>query len=145
MLHYGIHSFSTTICTYICVCIYRTSQVVLVVKDPACQCRRHTRRGFDPCVGKIPWRRARQHTPVFLPGGSHEQRSLAGCSAWGPKESDTTARLSVIFTSSITWEAQISYIYIHIYPHLGYHRGQCLSLSSSVSSGPCFPSPTAIM
>ena len=33
-------------------------------------------------VGKIPWRRrAWQPTPVFLPGKSHEQRSLAGCSA----------------------------------------------------------------
>ena len=71
---------------YICVCIYRTSQVVLVVKDPACQCRRHTRRGFDPCVGKIPWRRARQPTPVFLPGESHGQRSLVGYSPWGCKD-----------------------------------------------------------
>ena len=35
-------------------------------KDPACQCRRHKRCGFDPWVGKIPWRRAWQHTPVFF-------------------------------------------------------------------------------
>ena len=34
--------------------------------------------GFDPWVGKIPWRRAWQPTPVFLPGQSHGQRSLAG-------------------------------------------------------------------
>jgi len=33
------------------------------------QCRRH-RRWFDPWVGKIPWRRAWQPTPVFLPGES---------------------------------------------------------------------------
>ena len=39
---------------------------------------------------KIPWRRAWQPTPVFLPGESHRQRSLAGYSAWGCKESDTT-------------------------------------------------------
>ena len=32
---------------------------------------------FDPWVGKILWRRARQPTPVFLPGESHGQRSLA--------------------------------------------------------------------
>ena len=31
---------------------------------------------FDPWVGKIPWRRKRQPTPVFLPGKSHGQRSL---------------------------------------------------------------------
>ena len=40
--------------------------------------------------GKIPWRRAWQPTPVFLPGKSHGQRSLAGYSPWGHKESDTT-------------------------------------------------------
>ena len=49
-------------------------------KEAACTCRRHRRRGFDPWVGKIPWRRARQPTPVFLPGESHGQRSLAGYS-----------------------------------------------------------------
>ena len=59
-------------------------------KEPACQCRKHKRRGFDPWVGKIPWRRAWQRTPVFLPGESHGQRSLAGCSPWGRKELDTT-------------------------------------------------------
>ena len=34
--------------------------------------------GFDPWVGKIPWRRVWEPTPVFLPGESHGQRSLAG-------------------------------------------------------------------
>ena len=33
---------------------------------------------FDPWVTKIPWMRAWQLTPVFLPGESHAQRSLAG-------------------------------------------------------------------
>ena len=36
----------------------------------------------------IPWRRIWQTTPVFLPGKSHGQRSLAGCSLWGCKETD---------------------------------------------------------
>ena len=35
---------------------------------------------FDPWVGKIPWRRAWQPTPVFLPGESHGQKSLKGYS-----------------------------------------------------------------
>ena len=52
------------------------------------------RLGFDPWVGKIPWRRAWQPTPVFLPGESHGQRSLVGYSPQGRKESDTTERLS---------------------------------------------------
>ena len=36
-------------------------------KESTCQCRRYKRRGFDPWVGKIPWRRVWQRTPVFLP------------------------------------------------------------------------------
>ena len=36
---------------------------------------------FDPWVGKIPWRREWQPTPVFLPGEFHGERSLAGCSS----------------------------------------------------------------
>ena len=50
-------------------------------------CRRHR---FDPWVRKIPWRRKRQPTPVFLSRESHGQRSLAGYSPWGYKELDTT-------------------------------------------------------
>ena len=45
---------------------------------------------FDPWVGKILWKRKWLPTPVFLPGESHGQRSLAGYSPWGCKESDTT-------------------------------------------------------
>ena len=58
-------------------------------KESACQCRSLRRPKFDPWVGKIPWRREWQPTPVFLPGESHGQRSLVGCSPWGRKESDT--------------------------------------------------------
>ena len=47
-------------------------------KKPTCQFRRHKRHRFDPWVRKIPWRRAWQHTAVFLPRESHGQRSLAG-------------------------------------------------------------------
>ena len=45
---------------------------------------------FHPWVRKIPWRRARQPPPVFMPGESHGQRHLADNSPWGHKESDTT-------------------------------------------------------
>ena len=41
-------------------------------------------------VGKIPWRRKWQPTPVFLLGKSHGQRSLAGYSLWGHEELDMT-------------------------------------------------------
>ena len=45
-----------------------------VGKEPACQCSRRKRHGFNPWVGEIPWRRAWQPTAVFLPGQSHGQR-----------------------------------------------------------------------
>ena len=48
-----------------------------------------------PGSGRFPWGREWQPTPVFLPGKSHEQRSLMGCSPWGHKESDITERLSL--------------------------------------------------
>ena len=48
------------------------------------------RPGFDPWVRKMPWRREWQPTPIFLPGKFHGQRSLAGYSPCGHKESATT-------------------------------------------------------
>ena len=63
-------------------------------KDITCQCRRLE---FNPWVGKIPWRRKWQPIPIFLPGKSHAQRSLAGDSLWGHKESDRTKRLAFTF------------------------------------------------
>ena len=58
------------------------------------QARRHR---FDPWVGKISCRRIWQPTPVFLPGESRGQRSLAGCSPWGCKESDTTEHACICY------------------------------------------------
>ena len=68
------------------------SLVTQMVKNPGdLQCKRP---GLDPWVGKIPWRRERLPTLVFLPGESSWKRSLAGYSLWGREESDTTERLS---------------------------------------------------
>ena len=53
-------------------------------------CLQCSRLGFDLWVRKIPWRRKWLPTPVFLPGKSHGQESLVGCSPWGYKESDMT-------------------------------------------------------
>ena len=55
-------------------------------EDPACQCRETC--GFDPWIGKIPWRSKWQTIPVFMPGKLHGRRILAGYSPWGCKESD---------------------------------------------------------
>ena len=54
----------------------------LSAKEFACNARV---TWFDSWVGKIPWRRKWQPTPVFLPGESHGQRSLAGYNPWGCK------------------------------------------------------------
>ena len=54
-------------------------------KESICQCRRRERCGFE-------WKW--QPTPVFLPGKSHGQRSLADYSPWGLKESDRTEQLT---------------------------------------------------
>ena len=40
--------------------VFRASQVAVSGKEPSCQCRRRKRCWFDPCVGKIPWRKAGQ-------------------------------------------------------------------------------------
>jgi len=52
-------------------------------KELTGQCRRFKKLEFNPWVEKMPWRRARQPTPVFLPEESHEQRILEGYTSIG--------------------------------------------------------------
>ena len=89
----------------------RASRVALVVKNLPASAG-DMRSGFDPWVRKIPWRR-KYSTPVFLLGESHVQRSLAGYSSWGCKESDAT---------EVTWLAR-------------YPKKECLFLL--VGTAPC--------
>ena len=58
-------------------------------KESIYQCRRFRRPGFNPWVRKIPWRRKWQPTPIFLPGESHRQRSLASYIVHGAAKSWT--------------------------------------------------------
>ena len=67
--------------------IHGASQVAQQVENPPANAGDV---GLMPGVGKIPWRRAWPPTPVFLPGESHGQRSLAGYSPWGCKQSEVT-------------------------------------------------------
>ena len=60
---------------FVCISFTHRLPRCLRGKEPACN-------AFDPWVGKMPWRRARQPTPGFLPGESHGQRSLVGCSPY---------------------------------------------------------------
>ena len=64
--------------------------MVLMVKNLPASAEDVKRREFDPRLGKIPWIRKWQPTPVFLPEESHRQKSLAGYSPQCRKESDTT-------------------------------------------------------
>ena len=97
---YAVLAWRAELCLPGCVCVWGfpggTSG-----KEPACQCRRCKRCGFDPWVGKIPWSRKWQPTLVFLPGKSRGPRGLIGYSPWGHRGSDTTERLS----THIAWEA----------------------------------------
>ena len=67
------------------------------------QCRRP---GFDPWLGKIPWRREWPPTPVFLPGEFYGQRRLAGYCPWGGghKKLDTLSNfhlLIIVYSCSV--------------------------------------------
>ena len=66
---------------------------MLVVKNPAANAGDIKEATSNPGSGRFPWRRACQPSPVFLPGESHGQRSLAGYSPWGCKELDMTEQL----------------------------------------------------
>ena len=60
-------------------------------KESGCQCRKHR---IDSWITQISWRREWLPTEVFLPGKSHGQRSLAGYSPWGHKDSDLIWQLN---------------------------------------------------
>ena len=79
---------------HICTCVCTHRHAFKYLGFPGGSAVKNHQQGrrcrFDPWVGKNPWRRKWQPTPVFLPGESHGQRSLAGYSPWGRKESDTT-------------------------------------------------------
>ena len=80
-------------------------------KESACQCRRHRRHRFNAWVAKIPWRKKWWPTQIFLPGKSHGQRSLAGYSPWGCKESDTTEWLTLSFSLLVIWGLLLGPLY----------------------------------
>ena len=61
---------------------------------------------------KIPWRRKWQPTPVFLPGKSHGQRSLAGCSPWGPQRvgHDLATEQQIYISSNLSIHATLFFL-----------------------------------
>ena len=77
------------------MCLFLMAQMV--------KCRR---LGFDPRVRRMTWRKEWLSTPVFLPERSHGQRSLAGYSPRGHKDSDTTEwlRLYLLLLLKGMWQ-----------------------------------------
>ena len=103
------------------------SPVVLVVKkNQLANAGDIGDEGSIPGLGKIPWRRAWESTPVFLPGESHGQRSLAGYSPWVTKSQTQLKQLSR-HTHSIICIYRSLFIQMHmksiwLLPSLGTHK-----------------------
>ena len=99
------------------LCILNWSIGLSGGSDSKVSCLQCGRPGFNPWVGKILWRRKWQPTPVLLPGKSHGQRSVVGCSPRGRKESDTTSLL----LSFIGFQELFMYINPScVFPHIHY-------------------------
>ena len=97
-------------------------------KESACQCRRCR---FYPWLGKIPCRGKWQPAPVFLPGKSHGQRSLAGYSPWGHKESDMTEHAQGFFCLFVFYILDRQIVYFQVISHselFGSNVSGCWSL-----------------
>ena len=82
-------------------------------KESTYQCRRC---GFNPWVGKIPWRRKWQATPVFLAGKFQRQSNLVGFSPQVCKRVDTTEQPRSKTLSAIKHIgfATITTIHLHV-------------------------------
>ena len=65
-----------------------------------------------PVLGKIPWKRQWQPTPVFLPREFHGQGSLAGYSPWGHKESNMTEQLMQTHAHTPTHTKLLAYMFL---------------------------------
>ena len=91
------------------------------------------RPGFNPWVRKIPWRREWQSTPVFLPGKSHGQRRLAGCSPGGRKELDMTEQLNNNLSSTFFRGNYTSRVFFNITVQKHQFFGTRLSLKVQLS------------
>ena len=95
--------------------------------------------GFNPWVGKIPWTRTQQPAPLFLPGESLRQRSLAGYGPQGRKESDMTEGLSM-HTHTHTHTHTILTVFPTLHPLIKHLRKSCtLSPLKSIPEMPLSP------
>ena len=111
----GPHHMYTDMYTYMYML---ASRVALVVKNWPAHAG-DVRGAFHPWVGKIPWRRAWQPSPVFLPGESRGQRSLVGYSPWGRMESQSVGhewsdRHTHVYVLLCVYALMYMYIYAYV-------------------------------
>ena len=118
-------------------------------KEPAClgdirdMCRRYKRWRFNPCSGKIPWRRKWQLTPVYVPGKSPGQRGLAGCSprdSQNSHDSETRPRQphrwSITFTTCKSLHCTLVNLY-NTGHQLYLYYINCICYSMKLKDTPC--------
>ena len=88
------------------------------VKETTCQWGRHKRHGFDPWAGKIPWRRAWQPTPVFLPGESPWTEKPGGLLSTGlERAGHDWSNLTCMHTSTVYQYQSPSSSHLLLHPH----------------------------
>ena len=84
-----------------------------------------------------PCRRGRPPPAAFLPGESHGQRSLVGCSPWGHKESDTIEGLTHSLTRNYIYYLVITFSEIYsanILNHYAVYLKQTISFKITTDS-----------
>ena len=99
---------------------------------------------FDPWVRKIPWRRERLPTPIFLPGEFHGQRSLVGHSSWGHRVEHNwvtnmfTFSLSEDRCSLLTWEFNLPFFSLEKQTRQSIPRVGASHWAERAGPGACF-------
>ena len=91
----GLSSPQTQFLVIICICDWRLG--------PLFSGLREVEKVLFKSGNPSTWRRQWHPTPVLLPGKSHGQRNLIGCSPWGHEELDTTVRLHFHFSLFMHW------------------------------------------
>ena len=117
--------FSDTYCTIIMDCLFFFPLGLprwLSGKESSCQCRRCKRCGFDPWVGKIPWRRKWKPIPVFL--------------AWKIPWTEEPGGLVYVITKS--WTGLSMKVHVHVHGH----ARVCVCMHTHTHTHSLVPEPT---
>ena len=109
------------VCQWCPIILKMASQVVLIGKESACQCRRHKRFRFNPWVGKVPWRRERQPSLTWRipqteePGGLQSMGSQRVRHSWATEHSKERIIASTVlfFFWTFLWKVSVWCTFYH--------------------------------